>query len=192
VTSAAVNRIIEHSFVDETADELNRPELIANFGRTGAGAAGSTIVDVKFTATAAMVLLALALGGCSERRDPVMVALVSLEKAAEARDADAFEAWISADYRDPSGLTRPEAVQMVRRYFAGYQQLELVLTRIETERSDAGGTARFRADMIGVPRQFGGLDSILPRASSWEFEVRFAPEDGRWKVYWASWRRLDG
>ena len=39
----------------------------------------------------------------------------------------------------------------------------------------------------GTPRKIGGLEGLIPRSASYRFEVRLAPDGGRWKVYKASW-----
>lgn len=114
-----------------------------------------------------------------------------MEKAAEARDADDFAEFISNGYKDPSGMSREEAVQTIRRYFAAYEHFEIVLTDIEVKHFEGAASATFRADMVGTPRAIGGLDAWLPRNSSWRFEVRFVPEDGTWKAHWATWERVN-
>ncbi|MGA7615119.1 MAG: hypothetical protein WBX15_08050 [Thermoanaerobaculia bacterium] len=119
-------------------------------------------------------------------------ALDGMESAAEDRDADAFAKYLSPEYRDPSGLDYAEAVNTLRRLFAGYEKIEIVLTGVEIQRSDVAATAKFHANFAGVPRKLGGLDQFLPRASSWNFEVRFAPEGGAWKAYWAKWEKVSG
>lgn len=139
----------------------------------------------------AIFATALALLGCGAPTDPIRAQVSRLEKAAEERDAGAFEEVVSSEYRDPSGLTHAEAVQMLRRYFAGYETIEIILTDIKTSRTDRAATATFNARLIGKPRAIGGLDGWLPENSSWDFEVRFAPERGEWKIYWASWTRRD-
>jgi hypothetical protein len=137
-----------------------------------------------------VALLALLLCACGKSEDPVLAAVSSMERAAEDRDAEHFAEWISRDYRDPSGLAREEAIQTVRRYLAGYERIEIILSGVEVKRFESAATVTFRADLIGAPRKLGGLDSFLPRNSSWEFEVRLVPEDGAWKAHWATWKRV--
>lgn len=136
------------------------------------------------------LLVAVLLSSCGKTEDPVLAAITAMEQAAEDRDADDFAEWISRDYRDPSGLAREEAIQTVRRYLAGYERIEIILSGVEVKRFESAATVTFRADLIGAPRKLGGLDSFLPRNSSWEFEVRLVPEDGAWKAHWATWKRV--
>ncbi|MHB0970017.1 MAG: hypothetical protein ACYC7A_03300 [Thermoanaerobaculia bacterium] len=136
-----------------------------------------------------VALFALLLCGCGKSEDPVLAAVSSMEQAAEDRDAEDFAEWISRDYRDPSGLARDEAIQTIRRYLAAYEHIEVIMTGTEVKRFENAATVTFRADFVGQPRKIGGLDSFLPRNSSWDFEVRLVPEDGVWKAHWATWKR---
>ena len=51
---------------------------------------------------------------------------------------------------------------------------------------------RLRADVSGTARKVPGLEGLLPRSSSWRFEVRLVPEGDRWKVAWASYQPAEG
>lgn len=99
---------------------------------------------------------------------------------------------LAAKFTDAAGEPREEAAQSIRRYLAAYQQLEIRISSLQINRDTNLATARFHADLIGAPTKLGGLDSILPRSSSYDFKIELAPEAERWKVTWASWSESSG
>jgi hypothetical protein len=135
--------------------------------------------------------LGLFLAGCPEHGDPVKETLDRVVRAAEKRDAAGVAENLTPDYRDEEGQSPAEVAALLRRYFAAYQTLNVRITGLEIERAPDAARARFRADLSGQPTRLGGLDRLLPSASRYDFDVRLAPRDGRWRVAWASWRRVD-
>lgn len=133
--------------------------------------------------------LAVAAGapGCGEKGDPVKASLDRIVRAVHERDAGSFMDNVAADFTAAEGTTRPEALEMVRRYFAAYAILDVTLRDLTIERAENAARARFTAQLQGQPQKFGGLDAILPRTSSWKFELRLVPDGSRWKIAWASW-----
>ena len=85
------------------------------------------------------------------------------------------------------GSRRSDAEATIRRLFAGYEKLDVTLRDVQIERSEGAAIARFRVDLSGKPRAVGGLEGILPRTSSYRFELRLVPSGDRWLVAWASW-----
>lgn len=139
-----------------------------------------------------MVLaLALALAAaalcCGKKGDPVQAALDRMVKAAHNRDARTFMENIAADFSAAEGMTRADALLTVQRYFAAYAILDLTLSNVTIERAENVARVRLTAELSGQPQKIGGLNGLLPRSSTWSFELRLVPDDSRWKVAWASW-----
>jgi len=139
----------------------------------------------------AALLLALAAGGgCRKSGDPVRESLDDLARAAHRRDAGALFENVTAGFQSGEGSSRADAESLVRRLFAAYEILDVTLSDIAVERSENSARARFRAELSGQPRKIGGLDGLFPRSSVYDFDVRLLPEEGRWKVAWASWHAV--
>lgn len=126
---------------------------------------------------------------CRKPGDPVKETLDRIVEAADKRDADAVVSQLAVGYRDAEDQAPGEVRALLRRYFAAYEILNVRISGLEIERAPEAARARFRAELSGQPAKLGGLDRLLPSASRYDFEVRLAPEDGRWKVAWAAWRR---
>jgi len=133
----------------------------------------------------------LAAAGCGERGDPVRAPIDAIAAAAEKRDAGAVLAQLSADFRASDGSAGAEADAQLRRYFAAYESLDVEISEVSIERAARAARATFRADLSGTVRKLPGLEGLLPRSSSWRFEVRLVPEDGRWKVAWAAYDPIE-
>jgi hypothetical protein len=131
-------------------------------------------------------VLACALA-CREAGDPVRETLDRRVKAAQAREAEAVVVILTRDYRDASGGGVNDARGLLRRYFAAYEILDVRLKDVTIERAPQAARARFRAELSGQPRKIGGLEGLLPSASTYNFDVRLVPDGKRWKVAWASW-----
>ena len=142
---------------------------------------------------AAPVLLVLLLGcACAKSGDPVRECLDALVSSAHDRDAAAFLDRVSADFQAADGSGRADAEATLKRYFAGYEILDVSIRDVTVEKGADAARVRFRADLSGQPRKLGGLDAFLPRTSSYDFDLRVAPEGGKWKVAWASWQPHGG
>ena len=135
-----------------------------------------------------LAILALGLACRGEGGDPVRQALDRVVQAADKRDAAAVVANLSETYRDAEGQAPADVSAVLRRYFAAYEILDVKISSVEIERAPEAARARFRAQLSGQPVKLGGLDSFLPSASKYDFDVRLVPEGGRWKVAWASWQ----
>ena len=81
---------------------------------------------------------------------------------------------------------------MLRRYFAAYEIVNVKIGDVAIERAPEAARAKFRVEFSGRPRKIGGLDSLLPSASTYGFDVRFVPDGNSWKVAWASYERIGG
>ena len=140
-------------------------------------------------ALAAATLLVLALiPACSRKpADPVAALLAELEAAAEKRDAERFGERLSSEFRSGDGLGRPEAIALLRRWFAAYESVGLEVYGVETERD--GGSARVRCvvEFSGRARPALGLGGLLPPSAVYRFELDAVDEGGVWRVRGATW-----
>ncbi len=109
-------------------------------------------------------------------------------RAAQARDAPGVVENLAGDFRDAGGGDTAEASATLRRYFAAYQTVNLRIEDLTIERAPEAARARFRVAFSGRARKLGGLDRLLPSASTYAFDMRLVPGAGRWKVAWASWQ----
>jgi hypothetical protein len=135
----------------------------------------------------AAALSAIWILSCTRGGDPARECLDALVRAAHERDASAFFDRVAADFQAADGSTRADAEALLRRYFAGYEILDVTVSDVTIEKAENAARVRFRAELSGQPRKIGGLDSFLPRTSSYDFDMRLTPEAGKWKVAWAEW-----
>lgn len=138
------------------------------------------------------MVLVLAAAACGEKGDPARRTIDGIVAAAEKRDAAAVVERLASDFQAADGSGRAEAEATLRRYLAAYERLGVRISDLQMERAAGAARARFRADLSGTPRKIGGLEGILPRTSTYRFDLRLAPSDqgqGRWLVTWASWEQ---
>ena len=135
------------------------------------------------------VALLFAANGCGKKSDPARQTIDEIVAAAEARDAGAIVERLASDFQAADGSGRADAEAVLRRYLAAYESLGVRISDVTMEQAAGAARARFRAELSGKPRSVGGLDGILPRSSTYRFDLRLAPESegGRWVVTWASW-----
>src|SRR5262245_39527276 len=136
----------------------------------------------------AAALSAIVLSSCARGGDPARECLDSLVKAVHNLDGDRFFERVAADFQAADGSTRADAEGLLRRYFAAYEILDVTVSDVKIEKVVHAALVRFRPDLSGQPRKIVGLDSLFPRTSSYDFDLRMAPEGGKWKVAWASWQ----
>jgi hypothetical protein len=139
-------------------------------------------------AAEALVSIAILVAACGKGSDPVRDCLEGVTRAAHKRDAGALFERVTADFQSGEGASRAQAQDLARRYFAAYEKLDVTLSDVQIERSDNAARARFRAELSGQLRKIAGLDALFPRSSTYDFDVRLVPEDGKWKIAWAEWR----
>jgi hypothetical protein len=138
--------------------------------------------------TLAIVALAAA-ASCSHRpAEPVAALLAELEAAAEARDADAFAARLSADFTGERGADRADTIGDLQRYFAAYETVAIEVYDVETERRGAEADVRCVVEFSGRARRVLGLEGLLPPAAVYRFELDLADEAGTWRVRRAQWQ----
>jgi hypothetical protein len=127
------------------------------------------------------VLFVLLLFACAEQ-DPIAKLMSDVADAAEERDAGAVMQHVSAAYPN-----RAEVENTLRRYFFAYKTFDVTVRDLETTVSGGEAFATFNVDMIGVPKQVGGMDQFLPRAATYRFDVTLVEEGGEWKIASARW-----
>jgi hypothetical protein len=137
------------------------------------------------------VVAALVAAACKPAGDPVRATLDRMTQAAHARDAAAVAANLAADFQAADGSSRADDEQLLRRYFAAYESLDVRLEDVQIERSENTARVRLRAVMSGRPREVAGLAGLLPSAAKYDFDFRMSRDGGGWKVAWASWSPAD-
>ena len=140
---------------------------------------------------AALFPAALSPIACRRESDPVRRTLDRIAAAAHDRDAGDIAKNLSAAYRDESGQGRAEAQGTLARLFAAYESVDVEISNVTVERAEAAARARFHATFSGKPRRLGGLDGLFPSRAAYDFEMRLVPEDGDWKIVWASWSQAE-
>jgi len=139
-----------------------------------------------------LLLVALALPACSRTpADPVDALLTELKAAAEARDADRLAGRLAPAFQGAHGLTRPEAVAQLRRYFAAYESVALEVSGVEAKREDATAHVSCVVAFSGQARKTFGLEGLLPPSAVYRFDLDVASEGGTWRVREASWEPVE-
>jgi ketosteroid isomerase-like protein len=136
------------------------------------------------------VLAVLALS-CRKETDPVRRLLNDLEEAAEARDAEAVLKRLAPDFRGQNGLRRADAGAELRRYFFGYEKIDVTLSDVAVEPAGDDAYVRLRIDVSGKPTGVGGLEGLLPAASAYRFSLELKKTGEAWLIAAATWERID-
>jgi hypothetical protein len=134
------------------------------------------------------LLTFVAVVGCGPKSDPVRQALDRIVAAAKDRDAAELVESLTLDFQAADGTGRADAEATLRRYLAAYEQLDVRISDVTIERAIGAARARFRAELSGKPRNIGGLEGLVPRTSTYRFDLRLSPDsNGRWLVTSAGW-----
>jgi hypothetical protein len=136
-----------------------------------------------------LALLAVVVG-CRKETDPIRLLLNELEEAAEARDAEAVLKRLAPDFRGQNGLSRSDAGAELRRYFFGYEKIDVTFSDVLVEPDGNTARVRLRVDFSGKPKDIGGLEGLLPALSAYRFALDLKRGDD-WLVGGATWERLD-
>jgi hypothetical protein len=118
--------------------------------------------------------------------DPVGELLAELEAAAEARDAKVFEKRIASGFSGNEGISRDEALTLLRRYFVAYETIDLNVTNVE--RSESGNRVKFHVSFAGRAKAELNLQNLLPATATYNFELRLVQEENMLKVNKAYWQ----
>ena len=151
-------------------------------GRRGQGAGRRRTVAAFFCALPP-ALCALILIACAEK-DPVVRTINRVVEAAEDRDAAEVVESLASTYPG-----RAEVERELRRYFFGYSHIDITVRDLQSESTATGGSATFRVDFTGTPKQAAGLDQFLPRSATYLFALDFVTESGEWRISKAQWER---
>jgi hypothetical protein len=139
-----------------------------------------------------LVVLAFALSGCRSAADPVLAVVDSLRTAAEDRDAQKMADQLSDDFKGNGTVDKAEAAATLRRYFAAYESVHLLVYDVAVpRRTDGEADVSFRVEFKGSARRIGGLDGFLPPSAVERFDLRLARRGSDWKVIAADWRPIE-
>jgi len=119
-------------------------------------------------------------------RDPVGELIAELEAAAEARDAKVFEKRMASGFSGNEGISRDEALTLLRRYFIAYETINLDLTNVK--RSESGDRVNFHVSFAGRAKAGLNLESLLPSTAEYNFELRLVQQENTLKVNKAYWQ----
>lgn len=138
-----------------------------------------------------VVVCGLAAAACRGPADPVAELLAELERAVEARDAEALSARLAADFEGRDGMSRDRALETARRLLLGYQEATLEIYEVVQEPTEAGARVRFWAEFSGRARRLGGLAGLLPPGAVYLFELELR-RGQPWLVVSARWEQRAG
>jgi hypothetical protein len=142
--------------------------------------------------TPALVVIALTLGACRGQPDPVLALVEALRVGAEDRDAAAIADRLADDFRGNGSVDKAEATATLRRHFAAYESVHVVIYDVTvTRRTDTEADLGFRAEFNGAARRIGGLDGFLPPSAAFRFDLRLTRRGPDWKVGAADWRNVE-
>jgi hypothetical protein len=141
--------------------------------------------------TLAAVGSALAAPACARKAgDPVRALLDDLVAAAEDRDADRLVALLSDSFRGQDTLAKADAHAALRRYFAGYETIDLEVFDVVTEPVEGATRVRTRIGFSGKGLKAFGLEGLLPPSAVYRFDLDARDEGGTWRVSRAAWEVL--
>jgi hypothetical protein len=141
----------------------------------------------RAAARGALLLTLLAAAACAQRGDPVRQCIDDILAAANKRDATAVMQRVAGVFQARDGTSRSDVEAMLRRDFAAYESLSVRAEDMKIDRTDDSVLVTLTARLSGRPRALGGLEAILPRESSYRFDLRLAPDGKTWRVVWADW-----
>ena len=138
-----------------------------------------------------MFVLAVLAVSCRKETDPIRLLLNDLEEAAEARDAEAVLKRVAPDFQGQNGLSRADAGAELRRYFFGYEKIDVTLSDVVVEPAGNLAHVRLRIDFSGKPKNVGGLEGLLPALSAYRFGLDLKSDGNAWLIAAATWERID-
>jgi hypothetical protein len=177
--------VLERQTVRESSRVLRHSRRFFHDPRSGEN--GRVLTRFRGRIAPLFAGLLLLAPGCREKGDPVEATLNRMRKAAEARDTRSVVDNLTADFREAAGGGTIEVSEALRRYFAAYEIINLKIRDVAIERAPEAARARFLVEFSGRPRRIGGLDGLLPSASTYTFDMRLVPDGSLWKVAWAAW-----
>jgi len=150
---------------------MSKPAAAALFGLTG------------------LLVVSGPLSCAREPNDPVRALVDALAEAAEDRDADGILERLDPGFSAQGGLTRADAAASLRRYFAGYETIDVEVFDVETLPGEAVSRVRARIGFTGQANRTLGLEGLLPPSAVYRFDLDVAEHDGAWRVTRAAWEQ---
>jgi len=133
----------------------------------------------------AAALLLTACGPAGTPEDEIRALIDRAETAAEARDAGGLRALVADDYRDGDGRGAEDIRRYVQGYLIAHQSIHLI-TRIDAIEIRGAEVAHA---IVAVGMLGRDSDAAWDLAADiYRFDLRFAREDGEWRVTRADWR----
>jgi len=133
----------------------------------------------------AAALLLTACGPAGTPEDEIRALIDRAEAAAEARDAGGLRALVADDYRDGDGRGAEDIRRYVQGYLIAHQSIHLI-TRIDAIEIRGAEVAHA---IVAVGMLGRDSDAAWDLAADiYRFDLRFAREDGEWRVTRADWR----
>jgi len=133
----------------------------------------------------ALMFLASAIGCRS--KDPVSLLMEDLEESAEARDVDAFKKHLASNFTGNDTINRDEAIAVLRRYFAAYEQIRIDVTQLKRTGQNRLSFHVTFSGQVNAPLNFRNL---IPSSAEYQFELDLVQEEGALKVEEAFWQEL--
>lgn len=141
-------------------------------------------------AVAGLTALSLAVCAASCARgpgDPARELVDALAEAAEDRDVDGILARLGQGFVGQDGLTRADAAASLRRYFAGYETIDVEVFDVESRPGEGVTHVRTRIGVRGQANRMFGLEGLLPPSAVYRFDLDVGEEGGVWRVTRAAW-----
>lgn len=136
-------------------------------------------------ATGIAVLLAIALGGCSNDspEHAVRQRIDALQAAIDARDAGDIQVLLAEDFVGNDGIDKRGAQQLAAAVFLRHRQVAAKVGPVSVElRGQADAVARFSVLATG------GAGGLLPEQGQlYQVETGWRLVDGDWQLLNASW-----
>lgn len=132
----------------------------------------------------AMVFLLMSLALVACRREPaeqrLRVAVQELQTAIEARDSDAVEEVLAADFIGPEGLDREGARRLAAVMFLRHNDVGASLGPLDIELKGGNAVVRF-------PAVVRGGELLSGSSGAYDVETGWREESGEWRLYRAQW-----
>ncbi len=130
------------------------------------------------------LVMGLLLAACSQTppEQRLREAMVGLQTAIEARDADDISAWLADDFVGPEGLDGNGAQRLARVMFLRHRDVGARLGPMDVALQEGHATVRFTAALTG------GSGRMLPDAVQvFDVETGWREDDGEWRMTSARW-----
>ncbi len=139
------------------------------------------------------VVLAIFLAGIiymSQKSDPgspdviIKTALREMVSGAESKDLDAFKLHLSDDFRDESGRSKTDVLNVIRAIFLRHPSISLNVMTLDVQESS--NPLIYEAQLVLLMSE-----STLPTDKG-EFFLSFREEQGQWRLWSARWGDVYG